>query len=90
MVFFVQFLIKTLCERTDGDHRTCGDILKEVLDQVDGLPPACHEIKSKIGRMKHIQKLNLAEKENEIVEELTNKVIEWRKSMPVEIPETIQ
>ena len=24
------------------------------------------------------------EKENEIVEELTNKVIEWRKSMPVE------
>ena len=28
--------------------------------------------------------------QNEIVEELTNKVIEWRKSMPVEIPETIQ
>ena len=36
------------------------------------------------------EKINLAETEKEIVKELTTKVIKWRKSMPVKIPETVQ
>ena len=36
------------------------------------------------------EKINLADKEKEIVKELKDKVIKWRKSMPVEIPKNIQ
>ena len=36
------------------------------------------------------EKINLADKEQEIVKELKYKVIKWRKSMPVEIPKNIQ
>jgi len=36
------------------------------------------------------EKINLADKQQEIVKELRDKVIKWRKSMPVEIPKNIQ
>ena len=36
------------------------------------------------------EKINLADKKQEIAKELKDKVIEWRKSMPVEIPKNIQ